>query len=179
MLSVNSVGYSINGVEILRGVTLSIAEGEFVGIIGPNGAGKTTLLKLILGLIRLTTGDVTLYGQSISALAPRERAKLQAYLSQDVMTTFSFPVLDIVLMGRYPYLSRFAVESDADIEVARRALAYVGMQDFENRLFNELSGGERQLVLFAKVLAQDATLLILDEPTSNLDIRHQDQFFCL
>ncbi len=82
-------------------------------------------------------------------------------------------------MGRYPYLGRFGRESSADIEIARRALAYVGLQDFEDRSFDQLSGGERQLVLFAKVLAQDAKLLILDEPTSNLDIRHQDQFFSM
>ena len=179
MLSISSLGYSINGVEILKDVSLTVRQGEFLGIIGPNGAGKTTLLKLMLGLLTPTTGDVTLFDQPVAKMDPKERARLEAYLSQDVMTSFPYPVLDIVLMGRYPYLRRFGRESEADIEEARRALSYVGLAGFEHRLFNELSGGERQLALFAKVLAQDATLLILDEPTSNLDIRHQDQFFSM
>jgi iron complex transport system ATP-binding protein len=179
MLSISSLGYSINGVEILRDVSLSVTKGEFLGIIGPNGAGKTTLLKLMLGLLTPTSGDATLFGQSVSSMDPKGRARIEAYLSQDVMTSFPYPVLDIVLMGRYSYLPRFGKESEHDIEEARRALAYVGLAAFESRLFNELSGGERQLVLFAKVLAQDPTLFVLDEPTSNLDIRHQDQFFSM
>ena len=179
LLVVESLCYEINGFNILQDVSLGIGEGEFVGIIGPNGAGKTTLLKLMLGLLKPTAGELSLLGDPIATMDPRERAKLEAYLSQDVMTTFPYPVLDIVLMGRYPYLGRFAREAEADVEIARRALAYVGLRDFENRNFDELSGGERQLVLFAKVLAQDARLLILDEPTSNLDIRHQDQFFSM
>ncbi|MBT3276004.1 MAG: ABC transporter ATP-binding protein [Spirochaetales bacterium] len=178
-LTTKDLTYSINDVDILNGIDFSIDEGEFVGIIGPNGAGKTTLLKQLLGLIVPTSGAVELTGKPLSDMDPKVRAKLEAYLSQDVMTTFSYPVLDIVLMGRYPYLGRFSRESAADIEIARRSLTYVGLRNFETRSFDQLSGGERQLVLFAKVLAQDAKLLILDEPTSNLDIRHQDQFFSM
>lgn len=179
LLRATGLHYSVNEAHILNNVDLAVDDGEFVGIIGPNGAGKTTLLKLLLGLLSPTEGQVFLLGTDLSSLSAGERAKIEAYLSQDVMTSFPYPVLDIVLMGRYPYLGRFSRESDADIEIARRALSYVGLRDFENRHFNELSGGERQLVLFAKVLAQDARLLILDEPTSNLDIRHQDLFFSM
>jgi iron complex transport system ATP-binding protein len=92
---------------------------------------------------------------------------------------FPYPVLDILLMGRYPFLGRFQRESESDLEKARRVLAYVGLRGFEERYFNELSGGERQLVLFAKILVQETDLLLLDEPTSNLDIKHQDQFFSM
>ena len=110
MLSISSLGYSINGVEILRDVSLTVTKGQFLGIIGPNGAGKTTLLKLMLGLLSPTAGDVTLFGQSVSSMDPKERARIEAYLSQDVMTSFPYPVLDIVLMGRYSYLRRFGRE---------------------------------------------------------------------
>ena len=179
IVSVRSLEYGVNDVEILRGVEMDVSQGEFVGIIGPNGAGKTTLLKLMLGVIKPTAGRVLLEQEAISSIKPKTRARIQSYLSQDVMTTFPYPVLDIVLMGRYPYVARFSGENESDIEIVRRALAYVGLSDFENRFFNELSGGERQLVLFAKVLAQNTKLLILDEPTANLDIRHQDQFFSM
>ena len=179
VLSVQSLTYGVNEVEILRGVDIEVRETEFVGIIGPNGAGKTTLLKLMLGVLKPTSGSVLLDNTPIDDIKPKERARTQAYLSQDIMTTFPYPVLDIVLMGRYPYVGRFRSEDDSDLEIARRSLEYVGMTGFENRFFNELSGGERQLVLFAKVLAQNTRVLLLDEPTSNLDIRHQDQFFSM
>ena len=95
------------------------------------------------------------------------------------MAPFAIPVLDLVLMGRYPHRGRLERERDSDLDKARRALSYVGLSGFEDRYFNELSGGERQLAMFARVLAQDTQLLLLDEPTSNLDIRHQDLFFSM
>ncbi|MFP4383485.1 MAG: ABC transporter ATP-binding protein [Spirochaetia bacterium] len=179
VITAEDLGFTVSGNTILSGVDLAVQEGEFLGLIGPNGAGKTTLLRLLLGLYAPTRGGVKLAGKPIAKIKPRERAKLCAYLSQDVITSFPYPVIDIILMGRYPYRGRFSREQENDLETARRALSYVGMSHLENRYFNELSGGERQLVLFAKVLAQESRILILDEPTSNLDIRHQDQFFSM
>ena len=160
-------------------MSLRIEAGEFVGLIGPNGAGKTTLLRVLLGTLAPATGGVYLKGRPLASAGLRERARLVSYLSQESGGEFAFPVLDVVLMGRYPHLGRLERERQLDVEKARQALAYVGLAGFEERLFNELSGGERQLVLFARVLAQESELALLDEPTANLDIRHQDQFFSM
>jgi iron complex transport system ATP-binding protein len=179
LLRAEGLDYRIGRAEILRGVSLRVEPGELLGLIGPNGAGKTTLLRLLLGVLAPSAGAVYLKGRPLARLKPRERARLTAYLGQESSSAFPFPVLDVVLMGRYPHLGRLAREGQADLEKARRALAYVGLAGLEGRFFHELSGGERQLALFARVLAQETELLLLDEPTANLDIRHQDLFFSM
>lgn len=179
IVTVDSVSYQINEYAILDSINIDISEGEFVGIIGPNGAGKTTLLRLILGILKPSSGLIYLKGRRLDYIKPRERAAISAYLSQDIVPSFPYPVFDIALMGRYPHLGRFKKEGRNDVEIVQRALEYVGLSGFEDRYFNELSGGERQLTLFAKVLSQEAELLVLDEPTSNLDIKHRDQFFSM
>jgi len=179
LLETRSVSFSAGENEIIKGISLSIKRGEFLGLIGPNGAGKTTLLRLMIGVLAPTEGQVLLEGRPLCSIRLRDRARCLSYLSQEGSAAFPFPVLDILLMGRYPFLGKFQRESESDLEKARRALAYVGLSGLEDRYFNELSGGERQLVLFAKVLVQEADLLLLDEPTSNLDIKHQDQFFSM
>jgi iron complex transport system ATP-binding protein len=173
------VSFSVSERRIIDAVSISVKRGEFVGLIGPNGAGKTTLLRLLIGVLAATEGKIFLDGQLLEDIRLRERARRVSYLSQEASTVFPYPVLDIILMGRYPFLNRFRRESESDLEKARRALTYVGLSGFEDRYFNELSGGERQLVLFAKVLVQETDLLLLDEPTSNLDIKHQNQFFSM
>jgi iron complex transport system ATP-binding protein len=179
LLRAESLAYRIGRAEILRGVSLRVQPGELLGLIGPNGAGKTTLLRLLLGVLAPSAGAVYLKGRPLARLKPRERARVAAYLGQESSSAFPFPVLDVVLMGRYPHVGRLAREGQADLEKARRALAYVGLAGLEGRFFHELSGGERQLALFARVLAQETELLLLDEPTANLDIRHQDLFFSM
>lgn len=179
LLEAHEVTYQVERFRILESVSLRVAAGDFVGLIGPNGAGKTTLLRLMIGILTPSGGEVLLDGSPLARVRSRERARRIAYLGQEAPGNFPFPVLDILLMGRYPFLGRFDREAEADVERARRALAYVGLEDFEDRYFHELSGGERQLVLFAKVLVQDTEALLLDEPTSNLDIRHQDLFFSM
>jgi iron complex transport system ATP-binding protein len=179
LLRAEGLSYRIGKAEILRGVSLRVEPGELVGLIGPNGAGKTTLLRLLLGVLEPSSGEVFLKGRPLACLKPRERAHLTAYLGQESSSAFPFPVLDVVLMGRYPRIGRLAREGEADLEKARRALSYVGLAGLEDRFFHELSGGERQLALFARVLAQETELLLLDEPTANLDIRHQDLFFSM
>jgi iron complex transport system ATP-binding protein len=179
LIETRSVSYAAGEKQIIDGVSISVKRGEFVGLVGPNGAGKTTLLRLLIGVLPPSGGEILLEDRRLQEIRVRERARKMAYLSQDATTVFPYPVLDILLMGRYPFLGRFRRESESDLEKARRALAYVGLRGFEDRYFNELSGGERQLVLFAKILVQETELLLLDEPTSNLDIKHQDQFFSM
>jgi iron complex transport system ATP-binding protein len=179
LIETRSVCFSIAEKRIIDGISISVRRGEFVGLVGPNGAGKTTLLRLMVGVLPPTGGEILLEERKLQEIRQKERARKVSYLSQEASTVFPYPVLDILLMGRYPFLGRFRRESESDLEKARRALAYVGLAGFEERYFNELSGGERQLVLFAKILVQETDLLLLDEPTSNLDIKHQDQFFSM
>jgi iron complex transport system ATP-binding protein len=179
LLNARGVGWRIGGTTIVEGIDLSVDRGELVGVIGPNGAGKTTLLRLLSGLLAPSTGTVSLDGRDLSGLDARSRARKLAFMSQETAQSFPFTVLEILLMGRYPHLGRFEQETTEDRERARRTLSYVGLSGLEERGFSELSGGERQLVLFAKALVQDTEILVLDEPSSNLDIRHQDRIFSM
>ena len=179
LLECRELRWVVRAVPVVDGISLSVDRGEIVGIIGPNGAGKTTLLRLLAGLLAPSGGGVRLDGRDLAEIDARARARKLAYMSQDVSQAFSFSVMEILLMGRYPHLGRFEQESGRDREEARRILSYVGLSGLEQRAFTELSGGERQLVLFAKALVQDTEALLLDEPTSSLDIRHQDRIFSM
>jgi iron complex transport system ATP-binding protein len=171
--------WSVEQKRIIGPIDLSIGAGELVGIIGPNGAGKTTLLRLLSGGLRPTHGDVRLGGRPLSTMSARERARRVAFMSQEALQAMPFTVMEVLLMGRYPHLGRFEQESTSDREKALRALEAVGMPGLESRNMVELSGGERQLVLFAKTLVQDTEVMALDEPSSSLDIGHQDRIFSM
>jgi cobalamin transport system ATP-binding protein len=173
------LAWSVAQKSIIRSIDLSVGPGELLGVIGPNGAGKTTLLRLLAGVLRPTHGQVRLSGQILELMSARERARRVAYMSQDSSQALTFTVMEALLMGRYPHLGRFEHESVSDLERAHTALEAVGMSGFEDRIMGELSGGERQLVLFAKILVQDTGTLVLDEPTSSLDIGHQDRIFSM
>ena len=175
-----SAGYTIeklhggyNGTEILKGVSVELRESEFASIIGPNGSGKTTLLRAMSRVLRPTRGSIRLDGKDIYAISAREFAKRVAVVPQDTLAAFDFSVLEIVLMGRSPRLGRFAVEGNKDTEIALAALARTGTAHLRDRQINALSGGERQRVLVARALAQEPDVLLLDEPTSHLDISFQ------
>ena len=158
---------------VLRAVTLSVRKGAIVGLLGPNGCGKTTLLKLLSGMLTPQSGRVRLDGKPLAALSRREIARRIAVVPQETHTTFDFTVLDIVLMGRYPHLGPFELEGVADLEIARAALAATGTTELEGRLFGSLSGGEKQRVVIAAAVAQEAALMLLDEPTASLDLAYQ------
>ena len=179
LLRARGLVWRVGETRIIDGIDLSIDRGELVGVIGPNGAGKTTLLRLLAGLCRPTEGEVLYDGADLAAMEARARARRLAFMSQETAQTFPFTVMEMLLMGRHPHVRRFAQESGGDRERARRTLSYVGLSGLEDRSFGELSGGERQLVLFAKVLVQDTEALVLDEPSSSLDIRHQDRIFSM
>jgi iron complex transport system ATP-binding protein len=168
-----SFGYRSRAYQVLDRVSVDIERGDLVGIIGPNGSGKTTLLKLLAGTLSPVTGTVALEDRSLTSWSRRQVARRIAYVPQETHTSFDFSVLDIVLMGRYPHLDRFALEGPEDVAAARRALAATDASAFEMRAFATLSGGEKQRVVIAGALAQSPELLLLDEPTASLDIGHQ------
>ncbi|MGV8079311.1 MAG: ABC transporter ATP-binding protein [Syntrophales bacterium] len=164
---------------VLRDVSLDVEHGAFLGILGPNGSGKTTLLNLIDGILAPREGRVLLEGADAASLDRNELARIVAVVPQDSPLIFPFTVQEIVLMGRAPHLGRWRFEGKQDFEIARNAMERTGTLPLAGRPMSALSGGERQRVFIARALAQEPRILLLDEPTSNLDIRHQSAFFGL
>ncbi len=172
-LDVRGVAVDLSGRRIVRDVALEVAPGEVVGLIGPNGSGKSTLLRAVYRMLRPAAGLVALGGDDVWRLSARESARRTAVVVQEAPGEFEFTVGEVVLMGRTPHKGRLQGDTRADEEIARGALARVGMAAFAGRAFNTLSGGEKQRALIARALAQEPRLLVLDEPTNHLDIRFQ------
>jgi len=158
---------------VLDQVSVNVERGTVVGLLGPNGSGKTTLLRILSGMVTPQSGHVVLNGQPLLSFTRRGLARQIAVVPQETYSTFDFTVLDIVLMGRYPHLGAFELEGADDLEIARAALAATDTSALETRMFATLSGGEKQRVVIASALAQAANLLLLDEPTSSLDLGYQ------
>lgn len=173
LLQANNIDVSIDGTHILRDVTASLRAGELVGFIGPNGAGKTTLLKTMNGLINPTRGEICLMGKPLASYPRRQIAQVIAHVPQSTLSDFAFTTREIVLMGRSPHLGRFEIEQGDDREIAAQAMARMHVDHLADRLVTTLSGGERQRVFIARALAQQPKALLLDEPTANLDVKHQ------
>ena len=171
-LAMEDGSVELGGRSVLRDVTLSFEEGAVTGILGPNGAGKSTLLRALTGLVPLAAGRVKIDWRDLSALSRREVARRVGYLPQSTEVPFSLPIEDVVMMGRYAHVKRFGSEGPEDRRAVDAALSAVDADSLKGRPVNELSGGERQRVLLARTLATEASVLLLDEPTANLDIRH-------
>jgi iron complex transport system ATP-binding protein len=159
--------------RVLADLNFEIEQGAFIGIIGPNASGKTTLLKTLCGLLKPQTGQVRLEEMNIHKLNSAARARRVAMVSQEVRIDFAFKAQEVVMMGRHPYLPRMGAPSPHDRELVQWAMEVTGILHLAERLVDTLSGGERQRVLIARALAQEPDLLLLDEPTSSLDINHQ------
>jgi len=173
MLRVENLSWSTQNIPILQDINLEVSAGEFVGVIGPNGSGKSSLLRCIYRVLKPDTGRITFNGTNIWHLSPRELSKQMAVVLQETATEFDFTVAEVVAMGRFPHQGLFERESQQDQEIIHNALAQVRLDTVYDRNFSSLSGGEKQLVLVARAIAQQPQLLILDEPTNHLDIRYQ------
>lgn len=161
------------GRQILSGVSFSLSDGDILSILGANGAGKSTLLSSMAGLLTPQSGSITIDGRELSAMSKRERAGNIGYIPQLSGDTFAFSLLEYVVMGRTPYLEIYQRPSPSDYDAALRALGRAGLAGMEDKLITEISGGERQLAKIAKVLAQEARIILMDEPANHLDYGNQ------
>lgn len=173
-IALDGVTVRLGGRPVVDAVDLQIAEGEWVALIGPNGAGKTTLLRAVAGLVRFE-GTVSLHDRDTRSLRRRELAQQLAVVPQEPSTPPWLTVSEYVLLGRTPYLGSLAREGKEDRDAAARALVRLDLVEFRERTLGTLSGGERQRVVVARALAQEAGIVVLDEPTAALDIGHQQQ----
>ena len=173
-MALDGVTVRLGGRPVVREVTAEVERGEWVALIGPNGAGKTTLLRAIAGLLPYD-GQISLFERPAADLERRERARLLAVVPQEPETPPWLTVAEYALMGRTPHLGPLAREGAADRDAAARALDRLGLEPFAERPLGTLSGGERQRVVVARALAQEAPIVLLDEPTAALDIGHQQQ----
>ena len=169
-VKVDHVCWSVDGKKILHDAELNIRLGSFVGLVGPNGSGKSSLLRCIYRVLKPDSGDITLNEESVWRLTAREAARRTAVVLQEYPTEFEFTVEEIVSMGRNPHKGMFDKDTQEDQSIIEDALDQVDMTDFASRTFRTLSGGEKQRVMIARTLAQQAKFLILDEPTNHLDI---------
>jgi len=173
LLQLESVRAGYGEREVLAGVSMSVRPGELCAILGPNGAGKSTLVRACLGLMPVRGGEVRLEGKPLSAWPPEALSRVAAWVPQNTESIGGFTGLELVLMGRTPFLGRWGLPSPADVKRASAAMAELGVSHLAARAVDQLSGGERRLLFFARALVQEPRLLFLDEPTAFLDLRHQ------
>lgn len=173
MIKVESLCFSIGKQLLLQDVSLQVNQGEFVGIIGPNGSGKSTLLKNIYKIYEPTAGSIWIDKEEVARITNRAMARKLAVVAQESGASFDFTVREVVSMGRYPRKGMLETLDQEDDQIVTDALTQVTMEDFAERSFLDLSGGEKQRVLIARALAQQTQILILDEPTNHLDIGSQ------
>lgn len=171
-LSIRNAGVRIDSRWLVQGVSFDVAPGAVTALVGPNGSGKSTILRLLAGLWQATEGSVELDGEPLRRMRRRDAARRLSFVPQDTGIDFGFSVREVVEMGRHPHRGRFEPFEESDRRSVARALEQADVSDLAARPVNELSGGERQRVLIARSLATEAQILLLDEPTSNLDIDH-------
>jgi len=172
-IEATGIKFSYNTKKVINDVTLSLSEGEFLGIIGPNGAGKSTILRLLCHILKPKSGRIMVFEKDIQMIGHKELAQQIGFVPQETHFALNFSVEEIILMGRYPYLGIFQREAKKDIEIVEYALKRAQIWEFRKRPINSLSSGERQLVVISRTLAQNPKILLLDEPTSHLDLHHQ------
>lgn len=179
MIEIDSLYCGYGKREVLKDLNLHLEPGEFVGILGPNGSGKSTLLFAIAGVLPYRSGSIRIRGDEVSGTTTRLRARQMASVPQKSEVSFPFKCLSVVLMGRYPFLSRFGGYSQQDMDKALDAMEQTETIHLAQRMMTEVSGGEAQSVIIARALAQETEILLLDEPTSSLDVAKKIQIFDL
>lgn len=179
ILTLRKAGFRYGSSWAVRGVDLDVFPGEMLGILGPNGSGKTTLLKLLDGMLLPHEGEVLVRGKKIATLKRGEIARVVAMVAQENFFRFAFSVIEVVLMGRFSHLGKLQFERDKDLEIAVDALRATYSLDLSERSIHQLSGGEKQRVLLARALAQEPGVILLDEPTSFLDLKYKKEIFDL
>ncbi len=179
LLEVKDISFAVETQTVLDRCSLAADAGEFIGFLGPNGAGKSTFFKTVRGLLTPTGGHVSLRGIDTKTLSNKEIAKTIAFMQQDFQLSFSYTAKEIVLSARYPYLKWWEKENKTDEAIAEKWMAYTGTTAFADKPIRALSGGEKQRVMLAKVLAQETPILFLDEPTAALDLLYQEEIFRL
>ncbi|HEV8717182.1 MAG TPA: ABC transporter ATP-binding protein, partial [Candidatus Binatia bacterium] len=179
LLTVNHVSFAYGPIEAVRELSFSVAKGEVFGLLGPNGSGKSTVVRLLSRVLTPRSGHISLAGRDVKSYSREELARQIAVVPQETTIELPFSVLEIVLMGRSPHLGRFGFERAEDLAVAQRVMEQTGVSELVTREIHELSGGERQRVILARALAQEPRVLLLDEPTAFLDIKHQVEVYDL
>jgi len=173
LLKVDGLSFAYEQNQVLRDISFEMSQGEIFSLLGPNGCGKTTLLDCVLGLLSPQQGSIYLNGADSKSIRSENLARQVAYVPQVHEKTFPYTVMDIVLMGRAAYIGMFAAPSRQDIDIAKEVLGMVGIYHLKDRRYTQLSGGEGQLVMIARALAQKTHLIIMDEPTAHLDFKHE------
>jgi iron complex transport system ATP-binding protein len=173
MLNANNISVWFSDRNVINDVSLELAAGQIIALLGPNGAGKTTLLRAMNGTVPVKTGRIEFDGVALGKFSRREIARNIAVVAQENETKFPITVMEFVLAGRFTHGAAFGWESSDDIRAAENALQLCDLYELSGRMMNELSGGERQRVVLARALAAEARILLLDEPTANLDLAHQ------
>ena len=173
LIEVNDAAFNYGERNIFRDINFKVGKGEIFCLLGPNGSGKTTLLDCVLGSNRLKSGSIRLEGREISSFSPRKLAQRISYVPQRHESTFPYSVLDITMMGRAPYTGIFSSPAHNDLAIAEEALKLVGIYHLKDRPYTQVSGGELQLVMIARAMAQNTSLIVMDEPTAHLDYSHE------
>jgi iron complex transport system ATP-binding protein len=173
LIEIQGISFDYGQGNIFQDLSFQVDRGEIFCLLGPNGCGKTTLLDCLLGILKPEVGRILIDQKDISGLGPRKRARFMSYVPQRHDSTFPYSVLEMAMMGRAAYTDMFSSPSDRDREIAEDALGQVGIAHLRERPYTQLSGGELQLVMLARALAQESPIIIMDEPTSHLDFRHE------
>lgn len=173
LLKTEGIRAGYRELPVIRDINISLQEGKVYALIGPNGSGKTTFFRVIAGMLKPFSGELSWKGKNIEAFSARERARLISYLPQRLPSFLPFPVEEVVAMGRWPHIGRFQPLQDRDREIVERVMEWMEITHFRSSRLSELSGGELQRVFLAQALVQEPRLLLMDEPVSHLDIAHQ------
>ncbi|MCD6184953.1 MAG: ABC transporter ATP-binding protein [Deltaproteobacteria bacterium] len=172
-IKIKNLDYYYDNYHVLKNIDFTVQKGDFFIIIGPNGSGKTTLIKIIAGIFKQQKGNIFVFDKSLKSYSRKKLAKKIALVPQMVSADFPFTVMELVLMGRSPYLGLLGLDKQEDLKIAKQALFFTGVEELMNRRMDHLSGGERQRILIAKAICQETEIILLDEPTAALDLAHQ------